>query len=683
MKIFWNGLISLLLVSGLMASELPLSYDISVSLDPEAHRLVGTEDIQWRNTTATPTSEIYFHLYLNAFANSHSTFNKELGGGTLRGKKQLERHWGWTEIRQITTRDEVDLLPTLEFVHPDDLNEEDRTVARVTLPKAVEPGAAIQLHLEFEAQLPRVIARTGWADAFHLVGQWFPKLGVFEAAGHGGRAKAGWNCHQFHASSEFYADFASFRVEISVPEDYVVGAVGVEVEHRLLAEGNSRRLIQVYTAENVHDFAWCAAPESMMSVVEAEFDPGRDIPRSWLEKAEEQFALSAAELELPTVHLRLLIPQQQKGLAGRTLHAARLALAWYGLHYGPYPYPQLTIISPPPTATEAGGMEYPTFITTGAAKLMEYFPFSMASMIEMVTIHEFGHQYFYGMLASNEFEQAWMDEGLNSYAETSCRAAIAEEKLVPGILNFSPWASARLEFSGQKGPLLVDQYAWEYRTRSDYGMASYTKTKLWLKTLEGLVGGDTFAAAMRNYSLQWRFKHPTGEDLMQSLSESTGQDLDWFFAQALEGDTKVDFALRSVRIRPTKPLEGARWTEKGWVEEKADKEKSDKKEANEKGPWTIKFDVLRKGDFSGPVEILLIFADGEQEKRSWDGLARWKHFEFESDKRIDGIVVDPDGIWALETQRRNNYWRHHPSTPPRSWIWSLGRLISFIPTIWS
>lgn len=686
MKFICSALLILGMAPCLFGADTPVHYQISVSLDPVSHLLDGNESIEWRNTTSTPTSELYFHLYLNAFANNRSTFMKELGEGTLRSRLKVERHWGWTRILSMKTSDGVDLSPSLSFVRPDDDNVDDFTVARVELPKPVEPGASIKIALEFEAKLPLVIARTGWAAHFHLVGQWFPKLGVYEAAGHGGRLTAGWNCHQFHASSEFYADFASYRVEIEVPQDYVVAATGIEVEHHQEAEGTSRSLYSVYTAENVHDFAWCAAPQEMMMVVEGEFEPARDIPQVWLEEATKDLKMSAAELELPPVHLRLLIPRQQEKLAERTLHAARLGIAWYGLHYGPYPYPQLSIISPPPTAREAGGMEYPTFITTGAAKLMEYFPFSGASLIEMVTIHEFGHQYFYGMLASNEFEQAWMDEGINSYAETSCRAAIARDKLVKEQFNFSPWASARLQLSALKNPLKVDRFAWNFRSQGNYSMASYTKTELLLRTLEGLVGKAPFARAMRQYALQWRFKHPTGRDFMQSISTSTSQELDWFFSQAIEGDAIVDWAISSVHTEKERDFEGATYQDGAWTEEDQPKDSEPDTGNEDSGPFMNRFDVLRKGSFSGPVDILLIFADGTEEHRHWDGLARWKHFDVESDTKLTAIVVDPEGVWALETRRQDNYWHRAsttPADPTSSWSWSFSNILSLFPVIWS
>lgn len=656
------GITAAVLAFGVGAVEFPVDYEIAVELDPQTHRLQGAERIRWTNTGGEPTAELWFHLYLNAFANDRTTFMRGMGEGTLRGGREVERRWGWVRVVTLLSEDGVDLAPTLTFERPDDENPDDFTVARVLLERPVEPGASVTLDLVFEAQLPRVIARTGWAGDFHLVGQWFPKLGVYEAAGHGGRVEAGWNCHQFHPSSEFYADFGRYRVQLTVPEDFIVGATGIQVEEKAIVEGTVRKRTLTFTADRVHDFAWCAAPAHLMAVIESDFDPGRDVPAPWLERARSLLGLSAAELELPPVHLRLLLPQTQMKLADRMLRSARLGMAWYGLFYGAYPYPQLTLVSPPPNAEEAAGMEYPTFITTGSSKLLEYPPFSWFAVNESVTVHEFGHQYFHGMIASNEFEQAWMDEGLNTYAEASCMAAIAEDGLVPKVKYSDPWGSKRLVWASRKAPLLIDQAVWEFRTRSDYGAASYTKAALTLKTLEGLVGPDVFARAMRHYADRWRWRHPTGEDFWTAVSESSDEDLGWFFEQAFRSDVTVDWGVGGVRQSRRVPLKGAKWQGDGWVERENEDEgeTAGDDEAEEDAVWEIRLDVVRHGDFVGPVDLMLIFADGREERRQWDGRDRWVSYEFESPTRLGAVVVDPDGVWALESERKNNYWRDEP-----------------------
>jgi hypothetical protein len=305
-------------------------------------------------------------------------------------------------------------------------------------------------------------------------------------------------------------------------------------------------------------------------------------------------------------------------------------------------------------------MEYPTFVTTGASKLMEWPPMSWVGVNESVTIHEFGHQYFQGMLASNEFEQAWLDEGLNTYAETSCLEAITNDGLVPEIRISAPLAFLRLSWASRTDPLRVDRPAWTFRTGDDYGMASYDKAALSLKTLEGLLGPGVFARAMRSYVEAWRFRHPTGEDFREVFSEVAGEDLGLFFDQAFEGDAFVDWAVADVFQREKTRPEGWAWVDGRWA-----LEASDSSTTADAGPagakvWEIRADIMRRGDFRGPVEILFHFSGGREERRVWNGRERWVRYEFEGPERLDSVVVDPDGIWVLEGTRADNYWRDQP-----------------------
>jgi hypothetical protein len=641
-----------------------VAYTIQVHLDPATHALLGTESVRWRNTTANPTRELWLHLYLNAFSSNRSTFMRESRGRQLRSSRRVQS-WGWTRLTSAALADGTDLLPTLSFQRPDDGNPDDYTVARLTLPREVPPGGAVELRLSFETRLPRVVARTGWAGDFHMVGQWFPKLGVL--------TDNGWNCHQFHANSEFFSDFGTYRVTVTLPEGWVVGATGVETSRRPVAEGSERGQEITFDAERVHDFAWAAAPASLMQVVEAEFDPARDVPAGWLEEAAELLQLSTSELDLPPVHLRLLIPRDQARLAQRELRAARLGMAWYGLHYGPYPYPQLTIVSPPAAAMEAGGMEYPTLITTGGSRWLYYPPMKWLPFLETVTIHEFGHQYFYGLLASNEFEQAWLDEGLNSYAEAACTAAVRRDRLVPEIepLPADPWTMDRMNLIRRDAPLTVDTYSWKFRTRGEYFSASYDKTAVALRTLEGLIGAGPFARAMRHYAMTWRFRHPTGRDFQRALEESLGRDLGWFFDQAIRGDAEADWAVLAVRQRQPRGLEGWTWKDGQWVEAVTGGEEDPGEDA-----WDVEVEVGRLGELVGPLEVELRWDDGTRERRTWDGKGRWTRWRFSGAKRLEAVIADPDGAWALETRRHDNYWRREPSgSAVHEALWWTGELV--------
>jgi hypothetical protein len=662
------------------------SYDIEVTLDPETHRLSGAQTIQWTNRAGEPTQELWFHLYLNAFANDRTTFMKGIGGGTLRGAAAPEdRTWGWTRVTSIRNADGADLSGGWTFERPDDGNPDDYTVARLALPEPVVPGATVELSMRFEAQLPTVIARTGFKGDYHLVGQWFPKLGVFEPAGRRGREAAGWNCHQFHPNSEFYADFGTYRVRLMVPVDWVVGATGVRTAKEAVADGGAGLSAHEFVADRVHDFAWTAAPPDLMTAVEVDFQPGRDVPAVWLERASRLLGRSTADLELPELPITLILPREHEALSERMARATRLGVAWYGLFYGPYPHPHLTVVTPPINAMESGGMEYPMFITGGASRLMTVPPFKWLSFTEVVIVHEFGHQYFQGIVASNEFEDAWLDEGLNSYAETMCMEAIDRDDLVPELVLGTPgWGVERSGWSRREDPLTIARTSWEFRTGRDYGQASYTKPALVLRTLEGLLGEERFARAMRAYVERWAFDHPGPQDFFDALSESAAEDLQPFFDQAILGDAVPDWAIRSVRHRRASPPKGVMWDGEAWLERPGDET-----EAVDDGDerWTIRVDILRRGDFRGPVELLLVFGDGTEERREWDGQSRWHRVELESTQRLEAAVVDPDGVWALETARADNYWRASPdgSTGRERawWVPAVLRLAGLAPVLWS
>lgn len=631
-----------LAVFAVPATAQVVDYEIDVSLDPVEHRLRAVEKIRWTNSTAIATDELWFHLYLNAFAGSKTTFMREFGKDVLGGSANGAGQYGWVRIESLQLDDGTDLMPLLEFVRPNDGNQDDFSVARVTLPSVVPPGGVLLLELEFEAQLPWIIARTGFVDDFHLVGQWFPKIAVFEG-------EEGWNCHQFHASSEFFADFGSYEVTIEIPEDWVLGATGVEVARA--PRSNERQSI-TYRAQRVHDFAWITAPADQMEVVEADFEPGRDVPMVWLDRARSLLGLSAAELELPPMKIRLILPRVQRALAPRMVRAARLSIAWFGLFYGSYPYAQVTVVSPPKGAEWAGGMEYPTFITTGASHLDEFPPYSWRSGLEAVTVHEFGHQYFQGLLASNEFEEAWLDEGLTSYAELECMTAIASDKLVPEIRPYSFWVLERLALVLPKVPITLGRNSWDYRHLWNYFLASYSKAAVTLRTVEGLVGRETMARGLRNYVEQFSYRHPTGADLEAVLSEVSGMDLGDFFAQTVAGDAEPDWGVAAVHHRRPEDAAGHNWDGEVW--RVIDSQESS---GNNDDRWLIEVDLVRHGDLVGAVEVELLWADGSSERRVWEGTGRWERWKFEGPNRLQQIVLDPEGRWALETRRANNYWR--------------------------
>jgi hypothetical protein len=142
----------------------------------------GREPLTWTNDSADAIGELQFHLYLNAFQNEKSSFMRE-SGGQLRGDRAAKGSWGWIDLQRIRIEGGAELLNAIRYIHPDDDNADDRTVMAVTLPSPVKPGGAVTLNIDFVSQLPKVFARTGYRNDFFLVGQWFPKIGVYERAG--------------------------------------------------------------------------------------------------------------------------------------------------------------------------------------------------------------------------------------------------------------------------------------------------------------------------------------------------------------------------------------------------------------------------------------------------------------------------------------------------------------------
>ena len=581
-------------------SERRVAYVIDAVLDPEARTVYGAQRLTWRNPDVVPVDTLQFHLYLNAFRDANSTFMRESGGRHRGFTAEGADVWGGIEITQmhvVGDSGETDLTRRLRFIRPDDGNADDRTVAAVALPQAVPPGETVTLSIDFEARLPKVSARTGWAEKpsgelFFMVAQWFPKLGVYEVPGQRyvpERAPRGrWSTHQFHANSEFYADFGTYEVTITVPQNYTVGATGTRTSET--AEGDVRTL--TYQANDVHDFAWTASP-------------------AFIERTDQW----------QDVRLRLLLQPEHEGQAERHFEAAKVALDYFSRWIGEYPYATLTLVD---GIGGANGMEYPTLITCGTSYKLP----SWLRLLELVTIHEFGHQYFYGMLASNEGEEAWLDEGINSYLETR----IADAAYGPGSavdfpgLRLSDSAVQRLAYTKRRpGRGAIYARSWE---AVDYSKVSYSKPAMVLHTLEGYLGWDVMQEILQTYYARWRFRHPTTRDFIAVAEEVSGQELDWFFDAYVYGIAVVDYAVEGLASQSLDPETGPAYES------------------------TVIVRRLRDGVF--PQTLRVRFEDGSTEDVRWDGEGREKKFTFVRSTPIREAYLDPENRVRLDVDRLNN-----------------------------
>jgi hypothetical protein len=662
-------------------------YDMRVRLDAEAKTLEGQQRVVWRNPAPEPVGELWFHLYLNAFKNSKSTFFQE-SGGQLRGDRMPEDGWGWTSVRSIRRADGVDLTRGATFEHPDDGNADDRTVWRVPLPEPVPPGGEIALDVAFEAKLPRIFARTGYVRDYFLVGQWFPKLGVYEPAGMRGRATGGWNCHQFHANSEFYADFGRYRVEITLPKRFVVGATGRRAERRENPDGTSTH---VFEQADVIDFAWTASPRFLE--VKAAFSAGKDVTPQEYAEAARLLARSPDAVRLSDVEVTVLLQPEHAAQAARHIAAAKAAIKWFGLWYGRYPYPTVTIVDPAFGGFGSAGMEYPTFFTAGTSVLFSRWPFDRVLFPEEVIVHEFGHQYWQSMVATNEFEESWLDEGFNSYST----GKVIERVYGPWVVELLGLRLGGLEISRAQNS--ADRMFDRVRTSSwrfspgNYGFNSYARTELTLRTFESLVGEETMARVMRSYHERWRFRHPSSDDFYAVVAEVTGSDPRWFFDQTVERPGILDDEVASVRSeRVSEPTgvfgEGG---ERTTVTAKEARSKESEADEASGRAWRSIVVVRRRGEVVLPTSLELDYGggrtetmpllDGAETGQPW--LARWKRIELTGERRLVSATVDPGDRLVIDVNRLNNARRVEPDGRAAAhlgvrWVFWLQQLLATV-----
>ena len=559
-----------------------VSYQMEVTLAADQRQLSGTQTITYRNQTDTPISDLVFHLYLNAFRDENSLFMQE-GGGAHRGNAFSPADSGWIEVDDLR----VAGGPALALEALD-----DGTLARASLPAAVAPGESITLETEFHAQLPRVFARTGWAlDAagqpFFMVGQWFPKLGVWQG-------QRGWNAYPFHANSEFFADFGAYDVTIHLPAGYTTGATGMPAEASAAPASSADGMQTVrYRADNVIDFAWTASPS--------------------LQVAARTISLPAGDIEINYLYL-----PEHAWTVERTLAVTAHAMARYSQWFGPYPYPRLTVVDVPEAGQGAGGMEYPTLITAGAMNIFGLPTFSSSGWersLEVVVAHEVGHQWWMGLVAFNEAEEPWLDEGITDYATVRLMDSVYGSE--GSVLDLGRLRASYLDL--RRGEYLsnptVPMYgkAWEF-TSSDYGVAAYAKPALSLLTLEGVLGEDLMLQVMSTFFERYRFGHPTTEDFRQTAEEVSGQDLAWFFDGLVYGQETLNYRAQAINGRT--------------------------------------FTVEREGQLIAPTEIELTFEGGASRVMAWDGRETPKTFSFPNDPPLLKAEIDPqrklviDMIWS-------------------------------------
>ena len=596
-------------------SQRIVHYEIDAKYNSTNHTVDATEVLTYHNVTGQALDHFPFHLYQNAFQ-PNATFVRDaklMGTRDTAYEKWEPKYYGSEDIKRIEVVGQGDLTQNLQFIAPDDNNKDDKTVVDLRLAKPLPAGAFVQFKISFQTKFPETQARSGWKRDFVLGGQWFPKVAVWW---HGA-----WNAHQYHNTTEFFADFGVYDVKLTVPQNEVVGASGVEVSSVNNSDGTKT---VTYHGDDIHDFAWTASPRYQVkeSIYQAQMGP---------------------------VKLHFLMQPAHWSQVERHERITRQTLDRFESWYGPYPYKTLTVVDPEPDSA-AGGMEYPTFITAGTTWWM---PEGLHA-VEGVVEHEFGHQYWYGMVATNEFEDAWMDEGINSYTEVKVLDSILGKNT--SILNFA--GATYGEPEGQRdfyiGVADLDpmaQFAFAYVNSNSYGGITYGKTASVLLTLEGVIGQDTMNKAMQTYFMKYRFTHPTKEDFLKTIEEVSGKDLRWYFNQAVYGSQVLDYEVLNADSFPL-----------NWFEEK--KKDKAKKDAKDETVYQSYVTIHRKGDFIMPIDIEVKFENGEKVREHWDGQTRWTRFGYQRKSKVASVEIDPDHTIHLDRNNFNDSLVVEPNAKP-------------------
>ncbi len=647
-----------------------VAYTIDARLDADKKSLDATETLTYKNLTGQSLATIPFHLYLNAFR-PESTFTSEthFSGGVRDAESDNNyppEKQGSITISHIDADGYGDLTSAMHFIAPDDGNAQDHTVAEIALPHPLAPNDSITFHLTFHDQFPLSVARNGYKRDFIMGGQWYPKPGVFW---HGA-----WNCHQYHATTEFFSDFATFTVNLTLPRRYIVGASGVPTGEVInaAAPGKEDTKTLSFYGEDIGDFAWAASPN--FTVTDGTF---------------------LSSLGPVKIHVLALAAHPRAG--PRYLSIMQKTMQQFDQRYGPYPYKIITLIDPEP-GSEMGGMEYPTLFTADTGW------YEPTHLTEITTEHEFGHQYWYGMVATNEFEDAWLDEGINSYTEVKVIDAILGRNTSVfdrPYTNAGDYELQRLQYLYLPDYDPVTRWAFKFRNAESYGGITYGKSATLLATLEGLIGRDTMDEALRTYFLRYRFTHPTTEDFLRTIEQvaiahgkaiattpetpiastrpstidseiatpainfassppftltgnpdyasapATNSSLRGYFNQAIYGTQILDYTVDSISSEPLQ------W----WIPEPKDKKQMQ---------YFSTVYLHRKGDFILPVTAEIVFDDGTRLRERWNGVDRWTKFTYTRNARIVSAEIDPDHTVLLDTNFFNNsYTTVRNSIPAR------------------
>ncbi len=523
----------LLICNGLFAQnpyfQQEVNYKIAVALNDSMHTITGNIEIQYTNNAPNQIDSIYFHLWGNAFQNRTTAFAKQKlrENSTEFYFADTEDLGGYTDLNFTVDSQKANLI----------LQKENPDIAVLLLPKPLQSGQTIAIQTPFTLKIPASFSRLGHVGESYQMTQWYPKPAVFD--------KDGWHPMPNLDMGEFYSEFGSFDVTITLPQNYVVAATGIlqtESEKSFLEE--KVQATTAYLASNTEGKRFYSqeafpATSSTFKTILYRADKVHDF--AWF--ADKRFKVQKSEVTLAsgkTVDTWVFFTQFEQQLWKDAIQYVNRSVKFYSDLLGEYPYPQATAVQ---SALSAGaGMEYPMITVIGES--------STTKNLDVVITHEVGHNWLYGILASNERDHAWMDEGINSYYEKRyVKQYYGKEDDFVALPNFIRKASEM--------PFEELAYLWQARRHLDqapettsndfttvnYYLGAYEKPAMALQYLENYIEIERFDAAMQAYYQQWQFKHPQPQDFRETMEQSIGEDLSWLFDGLLYTDLHQDYVI--------------------------------------------------------------------------------------------------------------------------------------------
>ncbi|WP_282787978.1 M1 family metallopeptidase [Flavobacterium croceum] len=563
-----------------------IDYKIDVNVDVKNYRYTGKQELVYTNNSSDTLTKVYFHLFNNAFKpGSEMDIRlqniKDPDGRMVEKIKVDNKEVTQSRISKLKP-DEIGYLNVSHFLQdgkPATLIDKE-TVLEVILPKPILPKSSTVFTLDFNGQIPVQIRRSGRnnkEDVALSMAQWYPKIAEFDFEG--------WHADPYIAR-EFHGVWGNFDVKITLDKDYIIGATGYlqngnEIGYNYQDKGvvvkipkKQKTLTWHFKAPMVHDFTWAADKEYIHDVVKTDF--GTTL--HFLYKNNPDIIDNWKKAQPETVKL----------------------MQYYNTIVGKYPYEQYSVIQ-----GGDGGMEYAMCtLILGEGKL--------EGLVGLIA-HEMGHSWFQHILATNESKHPWMDEGFTTYIEDLGMHYLAENKGERPVLG-SYNSYRKLVESGKEQPLST--HADRYDVNFAYSIASYSKGELFLTQLEYLVGKENVIKTLQKYFDEFKFKHPTPNDIKRTAERITNAHLDWYLVDWTQTTNTIDYGIKNV-------------------------------EANSTNSNTTNITLERIGRMPMPIDIYVEYTDGSKE--SFYIPLKMMHYQKENPTPEISRTILGDWAWAMPT----------------------------------